>query len=647
MGSGILGTGITALNAAQAGMLTTSHNISNAATPGYHRQETVQRAAIAQFTGAGYIGKGVEVTDIRRAYDRFLAAQVVSAQSQSSQLDSYYAHIKQLDDMLADPTAGLSPALQAFFDASSAVANSPSSIPARQSMLSSAQSLVSRFHAMQQRYDEIRTGLDDEIRTSVTNINSYAQQIASLNRAIVTAQGGSTGQPNDMLDQRDQLLLQLNKEIGATLVKQDDGSYNVFIGNGQALVVGGSSFALTVGYDLTGPTRLAVGYSASGGTAWLPDSSLQGGALGGYIDFRSGTLDSAQNALGRIALGLAQTFNDQHARGQDLNGGLGTAFFDEPTPAVFGIGGGNASPVSVTVDAADLTASDYRLSFSSGVYTLTRLSDGVTASTNVLPSSASPLAIAGDGVSIAIASPPGLAAGDTFLIQPTRNAARDVGVRIGETRLIAAAAPIRTAFDPNNTGSGRITAGSVTGTLPGANPQPTVVVVFTGSDQYELRAGTAAGAVLASSPVGYKSGDDITFNGWTVQITGTPAPGDVFTIGPNGTSAADYGITDNRNALALAQLGTANTLISRGASYQGAYAQIVSEVGNKTRELEVTCEAQANLLAQTVSSEQAIAGVNLDEEAANLLRYQQAYQAAARVLQIASTLFDSVLEIGR
>lgn len=634
MGTGIFGIGMSALNAAQTGLLTAGHNISNAATPGFHRQEIVQRAALPQVTGAGYIGNGVEVATVKRMYNEFLAGQVVHAQGQAAQLDTYYGHIKQLDDMLGDSTAGLAPALQDFFNATEDVAAFPSSVPSRQAMLSASQSLVSRLHALQGRYAEIRQGVNDEITAGITDINSYAQQIANLNNQIVVAQSASREQPvNDLLDQRDQLVLELNKTVSATVVKQGDGTYNVFIGNGQALVVGGNALSLKAAPLPNDPGRIGVAYLAGGSTVWIPESSLQGGALGGYLAFRSGTLDTAQNALGRIALGLAQKFNDQHKLGQDLQGVLGTDYFSVPTPTVIG-NGANAAASTITaavtnVDA--LTTSDYRFSYAGGTYTLTRLSDGTSTS-----GAAVPLTL--DGVTVSAAT---MNAGESFLVQPTREAARLIDVKIKDTAKIAAAAPIRTSAALANTGTAQISAGAITGTLPGANPQPSVTIEFVDDTHYRL-VDTATSAVLVGSTV-YGSGSDITYaaNGWTVQITGTPKTGDTFVVGPNGNGTAD-----NRNALALAQLATRNTLIGGTATFQSAYGQLVSDIGNKTRELQVTSEAQSNLLAQTSQSQEALSGVNLDEEAASLMRYQQAYQAAGKVLQIASRLFDTVLDLG-
>lgn len=640
MGNGIFGIGLSGLNAAQAGLLTTSHNISNAGTPGYNRQQTVQSSNSPQLTGSGFIGQGVQVSTVKRVYSEFLASQVQQAQTQSSQLDSYYNQIKQLDNMLGDPSAGLSPTLQSFFSGVQDVAASPASVPSRQALLSSAQSLVARFQGLNQRFAEFRDGVNSQIAGSVTEINLLAQQIAGLNHNIVLAGDANSRQPaNDLLDQRDALVTQLGRVINIAVVRQGDGTFNVFVGNGQALVLGARTLTLKSTASSADPAKTVVGYVAGGNTIPIPESTLQGGSLGGALAFRSGTLDSAQNALGRVAIGLAQTFNDQHRLGQDLNGAIDGDFFNVAVPGVIPVAGNNpASNIAAGIsNAGALTTSDYQFGFDGANYTLTRLSDNTSVTSTVLPSGATPLSL--DGISITGAT---INAGENFVIQPTRNGARDITVVINDTAKIAAAAPIRTAAALTNSGSGTISAGTVNSPPPvNVDLQQPVTITF--HAPYDGRFDvTGAGAGFPANNQPYTADADISFHGWTVQISGSPAAGDTFTIGPNSNGASD-----NRNAVLLGGLQARNTLAGGTASYQSAYGQLVSQVGNKTRELEVTSKAQVNLVAQNEQAQQSLSGVNLDEEAANLLRYQQGYQAAGKVMQIAKTLFDTLLNLDR
>lgn len=634
----IFSVGITGLTAAQIGIQTTSHNIANASTPGYNRQNIIQSTNTPMFTGAGYIGQGTNVLTVRRVYDQQLAEQVLSAQTGVAEMDTYLQQISQIDNLLADPDAGLSPALSYFFKAVQEMAANPASIPARQAMLSASQSLVARFQSLDDRMTEIRSGVNSMITSEVDAINAFATQIAEINQRIIDAEAvGPNQPPNDLLDQRDQLIAELNKKIRVTTIAQSDGTYNVLIGNGQPLVVGTLKFDLQAVAAPDDPERIIVAIqSPSGSNVKLPESLLSGGSLGGLIAFRSESLDGAQNALGRIALTLAQNFNDQHALGQDLTGALGDDYFDMsnmgPTVRDNANNTGNGV-IDVTIDVAtidELTTSDYRLSYDGTNYTLLRLSDNIA--TTIAPASL-PVTIDGFTIDLSSGTPQ---SGDSFLIQPTRNGATNLTLAVTDPRAIAAAAPIRTGTPLTNTGTAKIDAGSVSSiaSLPLGG---TVTLTYdSGTNSF-----SATGA-LTAGPFVYAPGQAISFNGLTVTITGTPADGDTFTIGNN-----DNGVADSRNGVMLGALQTQAKMESGSATYQSAYSLLVANVGNKARQVEITGQAQQSLFEQAQAVREQMSGVNLDEEAANLLRYQQAYQAAARMIDIATGLFDEILALGR
>lgn len=640
MGNGIFGIGLSALNAAQRGLLVTGHNVSNAATPGYTRQQIVQSTNPAQGTGTGFIGQGAKVDTVSRSYNQFLTQQVTQAKTESAQLDTYFAQMQQIDKLLADPSGnlGLAPALQNFFGGVQDVTTNPSDVPSRQSMLSGAEVLVRRFQSLDSRLNEIQDGVNTQIKDSVSLINTLAAQIGKLNATISQAEGSARGQPaNDLRDQRDELVGQLNQEIRTNVVQQGDGSYSILIGNGQPLLVGTQVFQLATATSPTDARRIDVTYVADGSSTPIRESTLDGGKLGGLLQFRSESLDAARNGLGRVAIGLAGTFNEQHRLGQDLHGNLGGDFFTVPSPSVAASANNSGSAViaaEITGYSA-LTTSDYRLRYDGVNYTVTRLSNGV-AQGAAQTFTTFPQTV--DGVRLDIASGT-IAAGDEFLIRPTVNGAGQIGVAIQDTSLIAAAAPIRTDAPLVNTGTGRISAGTVNATPPAdPNLQQPVTFTFTSATTFDVN-GTGTGN---PSGVAFTPGGTISYNGWTVQITGSPQPGDTFSIGPN-----TNGVGDNRNALLLGALQGSNTMAGGTINYQTAYGQMVSQMGNKTRELEVTSAAQTNLVSQTQVLQQSESGVNLDEEAANLLRYQQAYQAAGKIIQTASLMFDTLLEMSR
>jgi flagellar hook-associated protein 1 FlgK len=644
MGNGIFGISVTGLSAAQAGLVTTQHNIANANTAGFHRQQIVQSANIPSATGSGFLGQGVQVDTVKRIYSEFLDSQVTSAQTLASQWDSYQAQISQIDNMLADVNSGLSPALQDFFNGVQDVAANPASAPSRQAMLSSGQSLAARFQALNQRFEEIRSGVNSQISSSVGVINSYARQIADLNQKIGLAAGASGGQlpPNDLLDQRDQLIGEMNKVIKVSTVKQDDGSINIFIGNGQTLVLGAQSFTMAPSASREDPERVDVGVSYGGSTVLLPKGALQGGTLGGLLAFRDETLDPAQNALGRAAIGLAQTFNDQHRLGQDLNGALGGDFFSVASAKVIPNTGNPAgASVAATIsNVGALTTDDYRLNYNGSTWSLTNVMTNQAVAMAGAGTAGSPFVV--DGLSIVVTPPTVATNAASFLIKPTINGARDIAVALTDTSKVAAAAPIRTSAALANTGSGAISAGTVNPPAPpNASLENNVTIAFIDATHFSVTDTTAPAVLAASVVYDPTAGGTISYNGWTAQLSGSPLTGDTFTVGPN-----TGGVSDNRNALLLQGLQTQNILAGGTTTYQGAYSQLVSLVGNKTREVQVAAQAQNNLVAQTTQAAEALSGVNLDEEAANLIRYQQAYQAAGKALQIATTLFDTILAIG-
>ena len=648
MSSGIIGVGITGIRAAQVGLLTTEHNITNASTPGFSRQRIIQSTTPPVATGAGFIGQGTIVTQIERLYSQSLVNQVNTAQTNVSELDAYYTEIKQIDNLLADENSGLSPALQDFFRGVQSVASNPSLLAARQSMISSAEALVSRFRSVENRLSELYDGVNTEIRSTVEAVNSYAQQIAELNQRIVLAQAGNNQQPNDLLDQRDYLVAELNKLVEVKARVDSDGSYSVFYGNGQQLVVGTTVSKLVVQASYSDITRMVVGVQAAGSVQELPENLMTGGSLAGLLNFRSETLDKSSNDIGRLAATLTLTFNAQHALGQDLlgqalgEGSFAANFFTVSQPQVVAntlnasaatVSATFASPTAATGGGfyTNLSNSDYRLTYNGANYTLTRLSDNQSWS-NATIAGLSAAVSPSEGFTLASAGV--MAAGDSFTLMPTRFAARNIAVNsavAADPRLIAAATPVRTTTGSTNSGSGMVTAGTVpTGYALGALP---VTITY--------NSGTNQLTGFPGGPVAYNpAGTTVTFNGISLQITGTPANNDTFVVARNAA-----GVADNRNALALGKLQTQSTVAGGTANYQDAYARLVSDVGNKTREIQVTGAAQSALLKQSQDARESLSGVNLDEEAANLLRYQQAYQASAKMLDIGSKLFDVILSI--
>ncbi len=646
MSSSILSVGQSALAAAQVGLVTTGHNIANASTPGYSRQIVIQGAVAGQDSGFGFVGKGTEVTAVRRVYSQFLSDQVNSAVTAKGRLDSYYSQAKRIDSMLSDPSIGVSPAAEDFFKDVQNLSADPNSAASRQSLLSSANSLAASFQTLNSQLSDLHDGVNSEINASVNSINAYAKQIAQLNDSIDKAQSGSDGKPaNDLLDQRDLIVQQLAGEIKVNVVEQN-GTYNVFIGNGQPLVINTKTFNLVPLTSTTDSSRLDVGYVAKGETTRLSETALSGGRLSGLFEFRSGTLDATQNALGMVALGLATSFNAQHQLGQTQTGAMGGDFFKVtgPTATASTDNTGSGVPSAAIVDISAMKQSDYRLQYDGSNYNVTRMSDG-----NVTTFGAFPKTI--DGISFGMSGTPQTS--DSYLIRPSIAAAGSFKVAFTDTASIAAAAPVVTAASANNSGAAAISAGTVSSGFVSTSLTPTSTLSFTAGGSGMTLSGFPNMPVTvtnngvdtlfaAGAPVTYTPGATMSFAGVSVSIVGQPNDGDSFTVGRNSNGAGD-----SRNAVLMASLQSQNTLNNKTTSYLGAYAQMVSLVGNKTREMEVTSSAADKLHAQAVQAQESESGVNLDEEAANLMRYQQAYQAAGKVMQTAGDLFQTLLDLGR
>ncbi len=498
-----------------------------------------------QGTGAGFIGQGVNAVRTERIYDQFLGAQVCSSTSAFSEINTFRSLATQVDNFIADPNSNISSSLQDFFNAVNEVADDPGSTPARRVLLGNANTLADRFATANNRLTDLGLQVNRNIRSVVSEINSLSGSIARINEDIVIATGLSGGAPpNDLLDQRDQLLTQLSGKVDVTTAEQDDGSLSVFIGNGQTLVLGTNAATLATQRSGLDPERLEILYTTNSSSVVITQN-LSGGELSGNLKFSEEILEPTKKGLGRVALGLANDINSIHAIGFDLDGNTQQLFFNLPYVTVID-DSGNIGTIAVAFDDVNQVAlSDYSLRFDGTNYTVTRLSDN----TEVYNDTVSIFVI--DGLTV---DATGAVANDSFLIRPTHNIAGEISVVITDTNQIAAS--------QSNT------------------------------------------------------------------ITGS--------------------VGDNRNALALAALETNRNLLNGTATFQEAFGNVVADVGTLTRAADINSQAQEGLLIQARQAQQTVSGVNLDEEAANLVRFQQAYQASAQLVSVANVIFDSLLSaIGR
>ena len=679
MGTGALSSlGTRALGAAFAQLQTTGNNIANANTRGYSRQEVELASSAGQYTGAGFFGRGVDITTVTRAHDDFLTQQAALARSQASADSARSDQLTQLEKIFGVGEAGLGYSATQFFNAFTDVSTKPQDETARQVVLARANDLASRFNAAAQQIDTLQAGVTQQIQVSVASVNSLTEQIAALNKRIVDARG--LGQPpNDLLDKRDTAINDLSQYVQVSTVPADDGSLSVFLGGGQSLVVGAQTTKLVAMYDPYDATRSVLGVAGQNGIRQLDDSLLSSGSISGLLRFQNSDLTDARNQLGQLALGIGQQVNEQQSLGLDLLGQPGAAIFRfgdvSGAPVITGrslatnSGSGSVSltlqpPSSLAAaQISSVQASDYELTADgTGSYQLQRLSGGV-------PDPAfSPRTVSNgdivDGFQINVSGTP--AAGDRFLLQPAGSAARDLRLDMVNPKLIAAASPLSVTTGSGNKGTGSALALTVGSVDSGNHPNLPATLRFQVTatpGQYTYTWTDASGT---STPAAWQPGQPIDYpgttasNGFKINITGVPVAadplaspavvGDSFTVGRN-----TYPLSDNRNANGLLSLRDASLVgavwsggtLQPGASVTDAYANVIANVGVRVQSAKAAADLSSSVADQANKDLAGKSGVNLDEEAARLIQYQQSYQAAAKMLQVAQSIFDSLLQLAR
>jgi flagellar hook-associated protein 1 len=629
--SDILSTSISGLLAFQQALSVTSNNVSNAATPGYSVENINLREALGQGTATGYIGAGVDVQSITRSYDETLAQQVRSSQSSYSAFNTVATQAGQIDNMLSDTKTGLTATLQAFVNALQSVSTAPSSTAQRQVALSRAQALAQELQNYQSQISQYSQNLEQQVGTSVNQINSIAASIASLNARIAAAQGGTGQTPNQLMDQRDGFIDQLSQYVNVNAVTENNGQMDIYIGSGQALVVSGTAQTLTATPDPTDSTKLNIGVRNGGGPATNITSEITGGTLGGLLATRSQVLDPTQNTLGQIAVGLATVMNQQQASGMDLRGQQGQPLFSiggvltSPSTA----NTGSATLAVTRTNVSQLTPDDYKLAWSGTAWQLQDATTGQAVSMTGAGTSASPFQAA--GISIVVSGAP--ATGDTYLIRPTAGAVSGLSVVLTNPSQIAAASLAASSAGASNTGNATITTPAITN--PGGWTAGTFTISFTSATNYQV---TNSGGTVVTSGT-YTSGSPISFNGEQVTLSGTPANGDTFTVGSN--SAANTG--DNTNVLAMIAAVSAKVLNGNTSSLSDTANNLVSAGGVLTQQAQANAAAQKSVNKSASDARNNLSGVSLDEEAARMLQYQQAYQACAQMIQTSNTIFSTLI----
>ncbi len=667
--SGLINNSLSGLQAAQEALQVTGNNIANVNTPGYS-QETVQQSTVTpSFVGGQFYGNGTQVSNVQRAYSSFLQSQVWTATAGASGSSTLNQGLQQILGVLS--SGSVNSQIQQFFSGVAQVAASPNDLPARQTLLGDAQSLSINFQSLAQQLQNIGQGVNQQLQQSVGTINSLTKQIASLNQQIASLQGLGNGSPNNLLDQQDQLISQLNAQVGVQVLPQGN-QMNVYLSNGQVLVAGTQSFALTTQPSSYDQQTLQIAYAGSQGPVDITQG-ITGGVLGGLLSFRQQSLLPAENGLGLLADGLAATLNQQQSQGLNLSGTSGSALFSLAPVQVFASTQNQSSGVTVSgqiSNVANLQGQDYILQRTSGgVWDLRDASTGTLVATTSGASSGGVTQLnfsgqAGFTLSVSGAA----AAGDSFLVEPTRLGAATMQTVLQNPAGIAAASlyvgsagtQASGGIVNNNLGNMTLSAGQfVSVTSSGAVmvsglafPLPSLSLQFasgasTGNATFTIRTNNASGTVLASGAVslgGSGTAIDIAYPSsppggyFQLVLSGTlVGAGDTLTLSPGGPGS-------NGNAQAMAALTTQGVLSGGQNSFSQQAAQLLAQLATQANQAQSSSQAQQSLLSQTQAAQQSYSGVNLDQEAANLILYQQAYQAAAKAIAVGNTLFQSLIQ---
>jgi flagellar hook-associated protein 1 FlgK len=649
----LLNVGSRALLSNQIALQTAGHNIANVSVPGYSRQRAELTTENGQYTSAGYIGKGVNVQTIQRSYDAFLTKQATLASTLQAGDSTRSDYLKKLGDLFPTGSNGLGASINTMLNAFSDVASAPTDLTARTVALTQIDETASRMRTASQGIDELQSGIQQSLRDMVRQVNSLAQGIADVNRQITRTQG--SGQPpNDLLDRRDQLIRELNGYVQTSSIPADDGSVGVFIAGSQALVLGTDVATLGIGQDDFGDrlgSKLTM--SRPGTSVTLDEDNLGGGKMSGLLRFQNTDLTEGRNLLGRLTTAVTTAVNDQHRLGLDLDGKVGINLFSptvftpdnilQPTaPATLNTG--NAVLNLSIADTSQFAASNYEVLFTSATTgSIIRKSDGLSTSFPQSPAPTAPILATLDGLNISM--PSGTpAAGDRYLLKPFSTAAGAIQSQLASPRGLAVSNPLAASVSPTNQGtlsivSLRTQTQASTAALPIDNH----------SVKFSVTAGVATytifdttNSTVAGGPFSYVTGQTIThappgFTGFSLTLKGLPANNDTIQIQQN-----PYPTLNAGNASAIMALR--DKPMFDGAPLSDGYASLIGQLGVRANSAELAANVSASIATSTEQSRASLSGVNLDEEAASLIQYQQAYQASAKIIQVAQGIFDSLLQ---
>jgi len=657
----LLNVGVSALNANQQALTTVGHNIANVNTTGYSRQTVYTKALVGQNLGNGFIGKGVQVATVMRNYSALLNRQSNAANATYAADSSRLQGLMQMQDVFSGGDGSLGAAINNVMNAFTDVQAAPSDATARNVVLTRMSELAKRFNAASSMLEEQDYSSEQQLRNDVLLVNDMAGQVAKLNTEISRALA-SGHQPNDLLDARDQVIRDINQYVQTSQVEADDGTISLFVGGSQALVLGMSSGQLSVEEttEYPGSQRMALYFSQPGGQKLeLTAAMVGGGEIAGVLKFRNDDLAEGRNLLGRLALAIGTELNAQNQRGLTLNGLQGGLLFDLPTTSngYSNIAGysniGPGAGTTTVVDATKLKPSDYKIVFQGGNPSLIRLTDGkVFDGSSTPPLNAASLAAGyvADGLQFQVPAATVAAAqnGDSMLFKPLGTAASEIEALVHNPDELAVASALTANISKANTGALQLSQVGANDFAGIPAPNDPVRLTFDGAGQVSYQVYDSASSTWSavSAPMDYTPGQPLTINGWSITLTGTPAAGDTVDV----ANARDFDQAYRLNAgNAGAFLNMRDqVLFDEGTTLTDGFSAAMAVVGTRTQSVQLAAKLSSTVANNLELDRTAVSGVNLDEEAARLLQYQQAYQASSKVIQIAQSLFDSVLNaVGR
>ena len=666
--SPLINLSIRSMAASYASLQTAGHNIANASVEGFSRQRVELQTSGGLYTGAGFFGRGVDVTTVSRSFDSFLTKEAVATNATASMEATRAEQLGRLEGIFATGEAGLGYAANQFLNAFVDMAARPQDLSARELVLSAAGLVADRYSAAGNQIEDLQRGVTQDLTNSIGTVNSLAQRLAVVNSQVANAQGsGQT--PNDLLDERDRLVRQISSFVQVSTVPAADGSVGVFIAGGQRLVLGSEAAELRVVPDPQDPGKSALGIVEGQAVRVLPPSLLAGGSVAGLLRFQDEDLTAARNFIGQIVVALADRINSQQELGIDLTGAQGGPLFSYGEPRVYGRTGNAPASVAPTVSIVDgmqVKASDYDFSFDGTNISLTRLSDGAVSNFLATPG---PMTLSLDGLEISFDTTT-LSAGDRFSIQPVSLAASTMRRELDQPTGLAAASPIYAILGPTNRGTASVASLDVTNATPQSLSLTFALAAEVNAAAPAVTAGAPANAVFfqwndaapsAATGFGYwVPGSPLVFQdatgapvdkGYNLTLNGVPRPGSLVpgTVNPGDTitvaPSTAFLPSNNGNALTLA--GFRDARFVDGATMTEAYAAAMGNIGVRVQSANTASRIASGVATNAETRRAGQAGVNLDEEAAALIQYQQTYQASARVLQVAQSVFDTLLDVAR